>query len=269
MLDRILTDEQRVEIRKTAKAYGLDRYSAALFAPAGAQDTLITLAAVFGDIARIPLAVSDPMLGEIRLQWWRDALATLAAGGQTGNPVADALLPVIARAPATRARLSEVIDQHSAVIAALAMGEAEALFHAMVGAESSAFATTAEALGVGADANYSGTIIAAGQAYGAVRFLLDLPQFAAMSADDGLMPDLLRASSETARAMARAALSFLRTESSQALKPLITALLPLALVEPYLRALEKPGHDAVRDIAEIAPLTRLWRLGVAAKLGRI
>ncbi len=37
------------------------------------------------------------------------------------------------------------------------------------------------------------------------------------------------------------------------------AFLPLALVEPYLKALET--GDPLRDIAGINPLYRLWRLG--------
>ena len=47
------------------------------------------------------------------------------------------------------------------------------------------------------------------------------------------------------------------------------AFLPLALVEPYLRALERPGRDVLRSVAEIAPLTRVWRIAAAHWLGRI
>jgi phytoene synthase len=43
----------------------------------------------------------------------------------------------------------------------------------------------------------------------------------------------------------------------------------LALVEPYLRALEKPGQNPLRDVAEIAPLQRIWRIGRAHWLGRM
>jgi 15-cis-phytoene synthase len=38
------------------------------------------------------------------------------------------------------------------------------------------------------------------------------------------------------------------------------AFLPLSLVEPYLAALERKGHDPLREIADINPLVRLWRL---------
>ena len=39
-------------------------------------------------------------------------------------------------------------------------------------------------------------------------------------------------------------------------RALRVAFLPLALVGPYLRALERPGRDLLREVAEIAPLRR-------------
>jgi phytoene synthase len=47
------------------------------------------------------------------------------------------------------------------------------------------------------------------------------------------------------------------------------AFLPLALVEPYLRALERPGRDPLRGAAEIVPLVRVCRIMVAHWLGRV
>src|SRR5205085_6929500 len=41
------------------------------------------------------------------------------------------------------------------------------------------------------------------------------------------------------------------------------AFLPLALVETYLRALERPGRDVLRTPAEIAPLARVCRIAAA------
>lgn len=53
------------------------------------------LAALFAfqvELRRIPLMVSEPPLGEIRLQWWREALDEIVAGGPVrGHPVVEAL----------------------------------------------------------------------------------------------------------------------------------------------------------------------------------
>ena len=53
-----------------------DRYLADLFAPAAPRQHLFALHAFNVEVARIRDEVSDPTLGEIRLQWWRDAVAS-------------------------------------------------------------------------------------------------------------------------------------------------------------------------------------------------
>tara|TARA_B110000971_G_C20035074_1_gene513725 strand:+ start:3789 stop:4487 length:699 start_codon:yes stop_codon:yes gene_type:complete len=72
-----------------------DLYLCHLFAPAHARDAVLTLYHFYADIARIPSLVSDPMVGAIRLQWWRDLLSALEAGETRGTPIGDALLEVV------------------------------------------------------------------------------------------------------------------------------------------------------------------------------
>lgn len=68
------------------------RFGASLAAPPAARGRLWTLYALHHELARIPFSVSEPMLGEIRLQWWADQLAALGAGRPaTGHPVLEAL----------------------------------------------------------------------------------------------------------------------------------------------------------------------------------
>lgn len=69
-----------------------DLYLCHLFAPAPARDGLLTLYHFYADIARIPSLVSDPMVGAIRLQWWRDLLTALETGETRGTPIGAALL---------------------------------------------------------------------------------------------------------------------------------------------------------------------------------
>lgn len=56
-----------------------DRYLAALFAPETVRARLLVLYAFYGEIARIPDAVSEPVIGEMRLAWARDATGDLFA----------------------------------------------------------------------------------------------------------------------------------------------------------------------------------------------
>jgi hypothetical protein len=62
-------------VRASARLNAPDRYYAALFAPAAVRDDLIALAAFCGEIARIGRQVSEPVMGEIRITWWRDPCA--------------------------------------------------------------------------------------------------------------------------------------------------------------------------------------------------
>src|SRR5437868_8779988 len=57
-----------------------DRYQTALFAPAERREALLALYAFNYEIARVRETVSEPMLGQIRLQWWREVLDAVYAG---------------------------------------------------------------------------------------------------------------------------------------------------------------------------------------------
>src|SRR5690554_2807603 len=65
-----------------------DRYLSVLYAPEAKRDALFALYAFNVEVAAIRDRIKEPMAGEIRLQWWRDALTN----GIAGNPVADALM---------------------------------------------------------------------------------------------------------------------------------------------------------------------------------
>ena len=79
-----------------ARAADYDRYLSALFAPSACREALFALIAFNHEIARIPEAVSEPMLGRIRLQWWREVLEAVYAGEparrhEVAVPLADAI----------------------------------------------------------------------------------------------------------------------------------------------------------------------------------
>ncbi len=89
-----------------------DLYLCHLFAPVPYRDALLVLYRLYADIARIPYNVSEPMLGAIRLQWWRDMLDGLDKGvphnGQ-GVPIAEAL-QLFWHKPFDKTRLLKLID---------------------------------------------------------------------------------------------------------------------------------------------------------------
>ena len=103
--------------RDLVRRHDRPRYYASLFAPAVHRGTLLALFALKVEIARITALVSESGLGEIRLQWWREALERIADGGpdQVGmaeTPHLAALGEAIARYRLPVAALTALIDAH-------------------------------------------------------------------------------------------------------------------------------------------------------------
>ncbi|SEJ41852.1 Phytoene/squalene synthetase [Pseudooceanicola nitratireducens] len=57
------------------------RFRAAMAAPVPARAVLFPLYAFNIEVARAPWVTGEPMIAQMRLQWWRDALAEIAEGG--------------------------------------------------------------------------------------------------------------------------------------------------------------------------------------------
>ena len=69
-----------------------DRFGAVLVARPDDRPALITLYALNLEIARAPLQSAEPMLAEMRLQWWIDRLAEMGTGKVP--PLHDVLTPL-------------------------------------------------------------------------------------------------------------------------------------------------------------------------------
>ena len=78
------------------KARDRDRYLSVLYAPAAARPALLALHGLDLELAQVVASTTEPMLGEIRLAWWRDALLALDAGQVPAQP----LLALLATAAA-------------------------------------------------------------------------------------------------------------------------------------------------------------------------
>lgn len=57
-----------------------DRFAAVMASPVAMRDVLFPLHAFAVEVARAPWVTQEPMIAEMRLQWWRDALEEIASG---------------------------------------------------------------------------------------------------------------------------------------------------------------------------------------------
>ncbi len=58
-----------------------ERFMAAMASPVDARKILFPIYAFNVEVARAPWVTAEPMIAEMRLQWWRDALAEIRQGG--------------------------------------------------------------------------------------------------------------------------------------------------------------------------------------------
>ena len=65
---------------RLVRANDPDRYFCVLFAGPARRDHLFALYAFNHELARVAETVSEPMLGHVRLRWWRDSLDGVMAG---------------------------------------------------------------------------------------------------------------------------------------------------------------------------------------------
>jgi phytoene synthase len=264
----------------------LDRYYASLFAPAEKRSHLHALYAFSSEVARVREAVSAPMPGEIRLQWWRDAIAGDARGDVQANPVALALDDTIGRFKLPRAAFLDLIDARVFDLYDDPM-PSRADLEGYLGETASAPVRLASLiLAGGEDPGAAEAAGHAGLAWGATGLLRALPWHAhqgqvylpadmlarhGVTREDVVMgrggPGFVAALADM-RALARehlAAVARLRSSIPPAIAP---AFLMLALVPGYLAAMERPGYDAFRTPVDQPSWRKLATLWWATRRGR-
>src|SRR5438132_6960426 len=88
-----------------------DRFQTALFAPAARREALFALYAFNYEIARVRERVSEPTLGRIRLEWWREAIADAYGGGPVRrHQVVEPLTASIRQHDLTQEHFEPLID---------------------------------------------------------------------------------------------------------------------------------------------------------------
>ncbi|MCB1520890.1 MAG: squalene/phytoene synthase family protein [Hyphomicrobiaceae bacterium] len=304
------------EVIEIARTHAHDHYLSALLAPAAARADLLVLAAFEGELARIPASVTEPMMGEIRLQWWRDQIEDMAPGRVSGHPVADALVDVVSRHGLSRDQIQASIDARSAELGIDDIANLADLQRFCDAADGAAFARRAHVLSAGSETaaverepvTPRELISAAGRASGAVRLARAVacrrrlkpmisvsvwtggPAVATARISDYIVPrqDPLDGDATAARDDVKSGqpptdggagpapllrfaadwLAVARTASRRSERTDRLAVLPVALVGPYLRALQGSRQMPQGEADLISPLGRIVRLWWAARTGR-
>ncbi len=237
------------------RSHDFVRYASSLFVPAPHRRALLALYAFNVEVSRVHEQVSQPMPGEMRLQWWTDALAGVDHGGVEGNPVAAELLQAIRTWPLPVERLLRLVEEHQFDLYNDPMPTMAALEGYIIDTSSALFSLAAQIAGQSSD-EIEHLVRHAGLAQGMAQVMASLPLDASrrrlfvpqqVLESHGCGIEDVFAGKETSRL--RAALDHLLGEARGHLR---TALALLATVAPEARPMFLPLAQVRRDLARMS-----------------
>ncbi len=271
-------------IRDLVREADRDRYWSALLAPEPAQQDLLALHAFALELARIPDQVSEPHLGEVRLQWWREALQEAHAGGPADQPVLAALSAACRRHGLPEAPLQAMIDARGLDVHAERLADGDALGGYLSALNRSIFELGARILGMETAPAWTAAAV---RAYGLTRLAgalpADLPRGRlflpeTLLSAHGLHPDAVLSGTDNPdiRAVLRHLLGEVeenlgeaRRGFSQLPRQFRPAFLPLAPVGALARKLAAPSRNPLVELVQLNPITRfslIWRAYVTGRI---
>ena len=262
-----------------------DRFLCALFAPMGMREALFALYAFNAEVARVREAVNEPILGEMRMQWWRDALGQAYDGRPPRHHVVLALAEAVERFRLTRAHFERMIEARASDLDDQPPADRDALVRYAEATSATLTALSLEVLGLReGPAHEAGRHV--GIAWALVGLLRAVPFHAGarrvylpadLSREAGLevsalferrpVAGLSRVVGEIA-GTARHHLDAARRNRTAVSRRAVPALLPATLAEEYLAELRKAGFDPFDDRVQAAAPGRLVRLALNAVRGR-
>ncbi len=207
-----------------------DRFRVAMAAPPTARLALFPLYAFNLEVARAPYVTKEPLIAEMRLQWWREALAEAAAGAPPrAHEVAGPLAQLILERSLDVAPLDALAEARRRDAEARPFGTAEVRDYVRATGGGLMRATCAA---LGEDRPEAEE---AGFAGGLAAWLQALPELAACGRG------LLEAKPQTVRALADEGLAALAAARRHSFGPAVPALRAAFLARPVLsRASREP-----------------------------
>jgi len=235
------------EVQETVRSTDRDRYLASLFAPDDKRPHILALYAFNADVVGIRDRVSEPAIGMIRLQWWRDTVESLYDGGTGGgHPVAEALAGAITAGGLPQQALLDLITAHEFDLYHDRMPGLTELEVYLGETHSRLIQMAAMILDRGQAPKASEAAGLAGVAQGLALVLGDPAH------RDPFLPDGMDVKAAIAHAEKRLAQAMALLPSVP--KPLLPAFLPVTLTATYLKAIRNRPDEPLR----VSPLKRQW-----------
>lgn len=261
-----------------------DRFIATLFAEPDKREHLFALYAFNLELAKIRESVSEPMIGRMRLQFWRDALPGIIEGKPPKHAVAEPLSKAVHACGLPLEQLLALVDAREADLDAQPPADLQGVIGYAEQTSSRLVSLAFQALGI-APSEYESFVRNAGICIGLVGLVRAIPYQAStgrvtlpgdLCHQAGLDPSSPHqwpknpdVSAITLPMLAKAREHLLEARRMNVPKAVLPAALPLSLASLYLTRLEKLRGDPKafneRPPAVARHLTLLWR----SMIGRV
>jgi len=268
------------------RSHDKDRYLASLFAPNEKRPHLWALYAFNYEIARIRELVSEPAPGEVRLQWWSEAINGLFAGSIVDHPIVQRLAEAVEHGALPKAAFVNMIEARRFDLYDDPMPSLADL-EGYLGETSSSIVQLASLILAGSASGKAASAAGyAGVAYGLTGLVRALPLHRArgqcyvpkdLLEREGLTPAHLIAGKREPALLRviqqMTSIAGKRLAEARALRgdipaEALAALLPAALVDADLTNISRAGLDVLSEVAQVAQWRRQLRLWRMARRGR-
>jgi 15-cis-phytoene synthase len=268
---------------RLVKVHDPDRHTAALFAPADRRPSLHALQAFSLEIAGVRGVAKEAMPGEIRLQWWRDALSGERTEEAEAHPVALAILDTIKHNKLPLRSFLDLIDARVFDLYDDPVADWNMLEGYCGETSSVLFRLATIILMRGEEPGAAEAAGHAGVAYAITGLLRAFPwhsrrgqvflphsvmEAVGLTRDDivaGKDSEALRAALGAMRDKAQEHLSKTRALHATIQPAIKPAFLPLASLEGYIARLEVKNYYPYSSIVDILQWQRIWRMWRASR----
>ena len=242
------------------RRFDRERYLCLLFAPEPARSRLMALYAFNLEVAKVRETVSEPLLGQIRLQWWREALAEFERGVVRAHPIAEALSAALRESPVRPVLLERLLVAREADLEDTPPANLVAMEDYAAGTSGDLQQAALDAVGIRSEATdrAAGSVGTAWALLGLLRAVpfqarrrrLFLP--GDLLAREGVEPDAvfegrpgpgLRAVARAVDARVGEQLAAARALARDVSRGALPVLLPAVLADIHRRRLAKAGFD--------------------------
>ena len=247
--------ELNIPTREALKKADPDRFRAALMSDARGRADLLILYAFHYELSKVPDVTSEPMLGQIRYEWWREAIDEIYSGQEVRrHEISTPLSEMLRRTEVPRFWVDRLIDGRARDLDPQPFADINAAREYVRQTSGQLIQIAVKVLGGTPDE----AILSAGEAWGLTGLARSYGYYHDRALQKLTFEDI----------MSSAQASY-EIASHKVQSHLFPALGYVALIPGFLKVMRRKGFDPLTDKVDYGPLSKQTRLIGAALRGKI